>query len=119
MITKPTSIDKYISNFPEPIQKRLTEIREAFKKAYPEVEESIRYGMPAFKLGKEHLYIAGYKKHIGMYPMYRSGEWEQEIEEYRGKGTKDAVHFLHTEPLPIDLINKIIVEKLKAAKSKK
>ena len=111
MKNTPNSVDEYISEFPEHIQARLIQIREVFKKVFPKVEETIRYGMPAFKLGKEHLYIAAYKNHIGMYPMYNVDKIENEISPFRGKGTKDALHFPHTQPLPLELIEKIVIEK--------
>jgi uncharacterized protein YdhG (YjbR/CyaY superfamily) len=67
--------------------------------------------MPAFEIGKEHIYISAYKKHIGMYPMYGLDEMEDELSPYRGKGTKDALHFFHHEVIPVELIKKIIVRK--------
>ncbi len=107
----PATIDDYIAQFPPEIQTRLTRIREVFHKEYPAVEESIRYNMPAFRLGKEHLYISAYKKHIGMYPLYGLGELESDIATFRGKGTKDAAHFVHARPLPLELIARIIKAK--------
>lgn len=55
--------------------------------------------------------MSGYKNHIGMYPMYGIPELGEEMLPYRGKGTKDALHFKHSEPLPLDLIEKIIKAK--------
>ena len=104
---KPKNIDDYISSFPDDIKLRLTQIREAIKEAVPNAEESIRYGMPAFKLTKEHIYISAYKKHIGMYPMYGVESLEDELAIYRGKGTKDALHFTHDQELPLNLIKKL------------
>lgn len=111
--SKPKNIDVYISGFPDDIKWRLVQIREAIKKALPNAEESIRYGMPAFKLNKEHIYISAYKRHIGMYPMYGMELLEEELAIYRGKGTKDALHFPHKQELPLELIKKIV--KIKAA----
>jgi uncharacterized protein YdhG (YjbR/CyaY superfamily) len=111
---KAKSMDEYISQFSIDIQQRLTQIRETINRIKPDVEETIRYGMPAFKLGKEHIYIAGYANHIGMYPVYGMEAIENELTIYRGKNTKDALHFLHAKPLPIPLIIKIV--KLKAKK---
>jgi uncharacterized protein YdhG (YjbR/CyaY superfamily) len=108
---QPKYIDEYISVFPQDVQKRLIHIREVFKIAFPEVEESIKYGMPAFKVGREYLYVSAYKNHIGMYPMYNLPNIENELNAFRGKGTKDALHFPHMKPLPLDLIKKIIIEK--------
>jgi uncharacterized protein YdhG (YjbR/CyaY superfamily) len=108
---KPKDIEAYISAFPENIKLRLTQIREAIKKAVPAAEESIRYGMPAFKLNKEHIYISAYKNHIGMYPMYGLESLEEELALYRGKGTKDALHFSHDQELPLKLIKKVVTIK--------
>ena len=67
--------------------------------------------MPAYKVGKYHLYFAAYKKHIGFYPVHRLTEIEDEISTYRAKGTKDSLHFMHNIPLPKELIKKIIKQK--------
>ncbi|GCC51447.1 DUF1801 domain-containing protein [Chryseotalea sanaruensis] len=106
-------VDEYIKAFPATVQERLITIRQLFFQLSPNVEESIRYKMPAYKVGKHHLYFAAYKKHIGMYPVYGLGELEKEIKSYRAKNTKDSIHFLHSEALPIQLIKSIIIEKSK------
>lgn len=106
-------VEQYISQFEPEIQARLEILRKLFSEVLPDTEESIRYKMPAFKVGKYHLYFAAYKKHIGFYPVYGLTEIEDEILEYRAKNTKDSLHFLHNEPLPIELIKKIIELKYK------
>ena len=110
---KAKSIDEYISQFSIDIQQRLTQIRETINKTIPDAKETVRYGMPAFKLGKEHIYIAAYANHIGLYPIYGMEAIENELAIYRGKNTKDALHFLHAKPLPIPLIVKIVKLKRK------
>lgn len=107
-MTKAKTVDEYISLQSGEIAKRLTDIRALFHKVLPETKESIRYDMPAFTVGGHYLYISAYKNHIGMYPMYGIPELDGEILPYRGEGTKDALHFKHSEPLPLDLIEKII-----------
>jgi len=103
-----TPVETYISNFPPDISNRLAQLRELFFDVIPNTEESIRYNMPAFTVGKGHLYFAAYKKHIGFYPVYGLPEMESELEQYRAKGTKDTLHFLHSKPLPMDLVRAII-----------
>lgn len=103
-----TTIDEYITTQPTEVASRLTKIRELFHEVLPNTEESIRYDMPAFSVGGYHLYIGAYKNHIGMYPMYGIPELEEEILPYRAIETKDSLHFKHSEPLPLDLIEKII-----------
>lgn len=105
------NVDEYIASQPADVAKRLKEIRTLFHATLPDTEESIRYDMPAFTVGGYHLYMAAYKNHIGMYPMYGIPELNEAMEPFRGKGTKDALHFKHTEPLPLELIKKIIIAK--------
>lgn len=112
MKSKPKTVDEYIEAFPEEIQQRLKQIRDTFTKSAHGIGETIRYNMPAFKVGREHLYIAAYKKHIGMYPMYGMDDIENELKVFRGKNTKDALHFPHDKPLPLGLIEKIVETKL-------
>jgi len=104
-------VENYVAQFELEIQERLTELRQLFFDVLPHTEESIRYKMPAFKVGKHHLYFAAYKKHIGFYPVYGLPEIEDEIAIYRAKGTKDTLHLLHNQTLPIELLKKIIILK--------
>lgn len=105
---KMNQVKLYISQFEPEIQSRLEIMRQLFFDVLPDTEESIRYKIPAFKVGKHHLYFAAYKKHIGFYPVYGLTEIEEELFEYRAKNTKDSLHFAHDKPLPIDLLKKII-----------
>ena len=108
MNSKPETVDQYIEAFPKEVQPLLRLVREEIKNAAPDAEETIRYNMPAFKLRKEHIYFSANKKHIGMYPMYGVDELEDELKAYRGKDTKDAIHFPYNKPIPVDLIRKIV-----------
>lgn len=112
-MTKHASVDEYIAAQPQAVGKRLTEIRELFHELLPDTKESISYSIPAFTVGSERLYISGYEHHVGMYPIYGLPELEAEIAPYRGKGTKDSLHFKHDQPLPLELIKRIIVAKAK------
>lgn len=104
-------VEQYIMQFGPEIRDRLMELRQLFFEILPHTEESIRYNMPGFKVGKHHLYFAAYKKHIGFYPVYGLSGLEDELTIYRAKGTKDTLHFLHSQPLPIELLKKIIILK--------
>lgn len=113
MALKPANIDAYIAAYPEERQVFLTQIREAIKEAVPEAVEAISYGMPAFKLNGQSVWFAAYKHHIGLYPMYGMAIFEEEMRPFRGVGTKDALHFQYNQPLPLALIIKLVVYKLK------
>ena len=103
-----TDVEKYIQQFEPGIQEKLNELRQTFFEVLPDTAESIRYKMPAFKVGRCHLYFAAYKKHIGFYPVSRFTEIEDKVSEFRAKKTKDSLHFMLDRPLPIELIKNII-----------
>lgn len=116
---KPVSIDGYIAALDGEPRERIITIRKAIHRAFPEIEESIRYDMPAFCLNGVHIYFAAFKHHTGMYAAYAPGELEEQIRPYRGKGTKDSLHFLYKEPLPAGLIIKIAEAKFRKKPSSK
>jgi uncharacterized protein YdhG (YjbR/CyaY superfamily) len=95
------------------VYQNIDQYHAAFSSALQMRMESIRYNMPAFKVGKHHLYYAAYKKHIGFYPVYNLPGLDKELAPYRAKKTKDSLHFLHQEELPLALIKKIVIEKSK------
>lgn len=105
------NVERYIAQFEPEVKDRLTVLRQLFFEVVPDTEESIRYNMPAFTVGKHHLYFAAYKKHIGFYPVYDLPEIEEQIAPFRAKGTKDSLHFPHNKPLPVELIKEIIRSK--------
>ncbi len=101
-------VEQYISNFDNEIKHRLQQIRQIFFENISNVEESIKYKIPSYKVGNNHLYFAGYKKYIGFYPVYGLKDIESQLHPFRAKGTKDTLHFPHNKTLPIELIKLII-----------
>ncbi len=102
-----TTINEYIAAFPQNIQTRLEEIRVAIKAAAPGAEERISYQMPAFALHGNLVYFAGLKNHIGFYPTGSGIEaFKDEIALF--ENTKDSVKFPLNQPLPLDLISRIV-----------
>jgi uncharacterized protein YdhG (YjbR/CyaY superfamily) len=101
------SIDEYIANFPQDVQKILQELRAVIKASAPEAAERISYQMPAFALKGNLVYFAAYKEHIGFYPTSSGiAAFKQELSGYEiSKGT---VRFPIDKPLPFELISKIV-----------
>ncbi|MCL5958623.1 MAG: hypothetical protein M1358_04765 [Chloroflexi bacterium] len=64
----PTTIDEYISQFPEDVQHILVEIRAVIKESALDAIEKISYQMPAFYLKGNLVWFAVHKRHIGFYP---------------------------------------------------
>ena len=105
---KPKDIDQYIAGFPKDVQKILEQIRATIKKAAPDAEEKISYAMPAFSLnGRNLVYFAAYKNHIGFYAAPTAHEaFKKEFSRYKtGRG---SVQFPLDKPMPLKLITKIV-----------
>ncbi|MDF2942498.1 MAG: hypothetical protein K0S01_1356 [Herbinix sp.] len=102
------SIDEYIATFPMEIQEILMELRAVIKEVAPEAEEKISYQMPAFTLkGKNLVYFAAFKKHIGFYPIPSGiAAFQDELAVY--KTAKGSVQFPLNQPMPIELIRRIV-----------
>jgi uncharacterized protein YdhG (YjbR/CyaY superfamily) len=101
-------IDQYISNFPDEVQEILNRIRTIIKDVVPEATESMSYGMPRYKTNKKPLvYFAGYKNHVGLYATPSAhGQFSIELSNYKqGKG---SVQFPINQPIPYELIRRIV-----------
>jgi uncharacterized protein YdhG (YjbR/CyaY superfamily) len=111
--TAPETIDEYIAGFPKEVQKVLVKVRMTIRKAAPRAEETIKYKMPTFTLNGNLVYFAAFKKHIGLYSMPRTGieKFKKELSRYQGE--KGSVKFPLDEPIPFDLIGKIVKRRVK------
>lgn len=115
---KYSTIDDYIADFPEDIQLILEELRETIKQVAPSAEETISYQMPTFKLHKNLVHFAAYKKHIGFYPTPSAIEaFSEDLKAYTT--SKGAVQFPIDEPIPLDLVRKIVEFRVKENSAKK
>jgi uncharacterized protein YdhG (YjbR/CyaY superfamily) len=101
------SIEEYIAGFPRDTQALLETVRATIRAAAPGAEERISYAMPAFALHGPLVYFAALKNHIGFYPTNSGIEaCRDELSGY--EVTKGSVKFPMTEPLPLDLIRRIV-----------
>ncbi|MFZ4057011.1 MAG: iron chaperone [Ferruginibacter sp.] len=113
MKTTFTTVDAYIKDFPPHIQSMLNDVRTTIRNNAPDAVELISYGMPAYKLkGKPLVYFAGYKNHIGFYATPQAHEqFATALSKYKqGKG---SVQFPIDKPMPLALIKKMVVFKVK------
>jgi len=103
------TVDDYIASYSEDVASRLDAVRRLIHESVPDLEETISYQMPTFKQdGKTLVYIGGWKHHIGLYPVPQlSGTLENEVSKLRA--AKDTLRFPHDEPLPDELIQKVVV----------
>ncbi len=113
----PKSVDEYIAQFPSDIQSVLKKVRATIKKAAPKAEERISYRMPGYFLDGQLAWFGGHPTFIGFYP---TGEgitaFKKELARY--KTSKGAVQFPLDQPIPYDLITKIVQQRVRANKQK-
>jgi len=106
------SIDEYINNFPADIQLLLNQMRGTIRKAAPDASEKISYQMPTFFLKGNLVHFAALKNHIGFYPTPSAIiAFHKEIKRYIS--SKGAVQFPLDEPLPLELVTKMVKFRVK------
>lgn len=107
------TIDEYIAQFAdnETVCDRLKTIRRIVQTAAPEAKEKISWQMPTFTLGKILIQFAAFKQHISLFPGPQAIEaLSTELKLY--SVSKGTVQLQNNEPLPEDLIRRIVEFKI-------
>lgn len=123
--TSITTIDQYMEGFPEEVRALLGQMRETIRKAAPEATEKISYQIPTFDYHGNLVHFAAFTHHIGFYPGPTGiAAFEGELKKYNG--AKGSVQFPMGEPLPLQLVARIVkfrvaenAQKKKGKKAKK
>ncbi|UPK44769.1 iron chaperone [Paenibacillus pabuli] len=118
-------VDEYISQFPSDVQVKLQALRQLIRDTAPNAVEKISYKMPTYAEHGNLVHFAAYSRHIGFYPGSSGIEaFKEELSRY--KGAKGSVQFPLDQPLPEELIRRIVqfrvqenVEKAREKKRKK
>src|SRR5688500_3863486 len=102
-----SDVDAYIAGFPSDLAERLSAMRRTIRAAAPLATERISYAIPTFHLNGNLVHFAGFPGHVGFYPGPGGiAAFESELKRYTsGKG---SVQFPHREPLPLDLVARIV-----------
>ncbi|HQR93447.1 MAG TPA: DUF1801 domain-containing protein [Sediminibacterium sp.] len=111
------NIDSYIALFPSNVQKSLKHLRKLIKKLVPTATEAIKYGMPTFVLQGNLVHFAAYQHHIGFYPAPDViTHFENQLKPFQT--SKGAIQFPINEPLPYELIEQMVIYRLKIHQQK-
>jgi uncharacterized protein YdhG (YjbR/CyaY superfamily) len=106
-------IDTYLADLDGPERNALQQLRQDILEVVPNAEECISYGMPAFKVrGKTVAGFAAFKNHLSYLPHSGSvlSALAADIADY--DGTKSSLHFTVDQPLPKDLVTKLVTARL-------
>lgn len=113
----PKDIDDYIGRYSPEIQEILERIRAIVRESAPDAEEAIAYQMPTFRLNGNLVHFAAFKNHIGFYPTPTGIEaFQPEISKY--EGAKGSVQFPLNQPIPYDLIRRIVAFRVEENRGK-
>jgi uncharacterized protein YdhG (YjbR/CyaY superfamily) len=102
-------ITAYLDALDEPKRLTLQKLRETILGVIPEAEQGLSYQVPAFRLrGKVVAGFAAFQNHLSYLPFSGSvfPELKEELVAYRK--SKGALRFAVDEPLPKDLVEKLI-----------
>lgn len=107
----PASVDAYLSELPDDRRVAAESLRQAIRAAAPHATETIAYQMPAYRSdgGQFLVSFASFKDHYSLYPSSDAvvAALGAELAPFlRGKGT---ISFPAGEPLPLDLVGRIVV----------
>ncbi len=113
----PMTVDEYIAQFPADIQRVLRKVRATIRRAAPKAEERISYRMPGYFLDGQLVWFGGHPTFVGFYPTGEGiTDFKKELAGY--KTSKGAVQFPLGEPIPYDLITKIVKQRVQNNKKK-
>lgn len=106
------TIDEYIQRFPVETQELLQSVRNTIRESAPEAQETIAYQLPTFRLNGNLVHFGAFKNHIGFYPTPSGAQaFKKELSRYHsGKG---SIQFPMDEPMPLDLIRKMVEYRVK------
>lgn len=116
MLTKKIkTVSEYIKTAPKETQKKLQEIQATIRKAAPKAKEEIKWGMPAYSYKRILVIFGAFKNHIGFYPTPNAiKKFSKEITRF--KYAKGSIQFPLSKPLPLSLIRKMTLFRVKESK---
>jgi uncharacterized protein YdhG (YjbR/CyaY superfamily) len=96
-----STVDEYVQGLTPGQRQQFERVRRIVKRLVPEAEETISYGIPTFKYrGKYLIYFAAHKNHMSVYPTVGAVE--------ATKGRKGTFQFTEDDPVPEDVVVKIV-----------
>nr|MBP6315085.1 DUF1801 domain-containing protein [Chitinophagaceae bacterium] len=112
------TVDNYILAQPETHRAALTQLRKLVRDNAPLAEESISYGMPAYKYHGPLVYFGGFNNHCSFFPGSAATieQFASQLSPY--KVSKGTIQFAIEQPIPLALIKKMVLHRVKQNKEK-
>jgi uncharacterized protein YdhG (YjbR/CyaY superfamily) len=109
-------IDRYLDQLQEPKRATLRQLRRDILAVLPDAEQCMSYAVPGFKIGGKTIAgFAAFKNHLSYLP-HSGSVFPDLAEELAGyEMSSGALRFPIDQPLPADLVEKLIVVRLRQA----
>ena len=111
-VPAPAPVDEYLAGLPGSVRARVEQVRRLVTAAVPGAAETIRYGTPAFTVdGRSLVSVTVWTRHVALHPLPQQladPELQAAVAPYRG--AEDAMHLPHREPLPHELVRRVVEE---------
>ena len=106
-------MEEYLANLPQAEKIELQRIRTIIKLTIPESKERIAYKICVFSIKKDLVGFSSQKNHLSFYTMSPQlvKKMKDDLQGYNVSGA--TIHFTPKEPLPQELIQKILIARLK------
>jgi uncharacterized protein YdhG (YjbR/CyaY superfamily) len=115
--SRPTSVAQYLSQQPKHVRAKLREMRTLIAAAAPGAKQELKWGRPAFSLGRILVVYGGFKEHIGFFPTPSAiREFKNELTGYQVSSS--TIRFPLDQPLPKALIRRITEFRVKESTSR-
>lgn len=100
------TVQEYLAALEPPQSRVLRRVLAQVRKSVPDSTRVISYGIPAFRHEGVFLYVAAFKRHIGIYPPLRSDvRLQAALRPYAN--AKGNLAFPLDEPVPMALIARL------------
>ena len=111
----PEEIDAYLAALPDDIRSSLERVRSIVRDIAPECTERVSYGIPIFRLRTDLVGMSAQKNHCSLHSMSPSLMKAMAAELKGVKVSGATIHFTPQNPLPKELVERIIRERMKEA----
>ena len=103
-----SSIEDYVAQVPAVARPQFDRLRQSVRGLLPEAQEVLSYGILGYKTDSRRakVFISGFKDHVAIYPVPADLSLRNALKPY--VHGKSSIWFSLSEPLPLDLIQKIV-----------
>lgn len=101
------AVEAHLATFSPQVQEILQALRSCIREEAPQALERMAYGLPTFWQDGNLVHYSAWAHHVGLYPGASGvAAFEAELAPYpRSKG---AIRFPLDQPLPLDLVRRIV-----------